>query len=78
MGINAGNISYFVGNGKTGCVMRRRDAMYMDNLVTLITDTPLCHHRRKARRTKAERELGLDRLITETLDVYRASGWGNA
>jgi hypothetical protein len=29
----------------------------------------------KAGRAKIEQEFGLDRLVEETLSVYRASGW---
>jgi glycosyltransferase involved in cell wall biosynthesis len=44
-------------------------------MATLITERDLCRRMGEAGRAKAEREFGLDRLISETLAVYRSAGW---
>ena len=44
-------------------------------MATLIDDDELCSRMGEAGRAKAEREFGLDRVISATLAVYRATGW---
>jgi len=44
-------------------------------MVTLITNRDLCRRMGEAGRATAEREFGLDRLVTETLAAYTAAGW---
>jgi hypothetical protein len=41
----------------------------------LIADRELCRRLGAAGRLKAEREFGLECLVSETLAVYRAAGW---
>jgi hypothetical protein len=41
----------------------------------LITDPNLCVEMGRAARIKAEREFGMERLVKETFEVYRSSGW---
>jgi hypothetical protein len=47
-------------------------------MATLITDRDLCRRMGAAGRIKAEREFSLDRLVADTLAVYRAIGWRDA
>jgi hypothetical protein len=44
-------------------------------MATLLTDRDLCRRMGEASRAKAEREFGLDRLVSETLAAYRTAGW---
>ena len=61
---------------KTGFVVPRGDdAALVERMATLIADRELCHRMGEAGRLKAEREFGLDRLVSETLAAYRAAGW---
>jgi glycosyltransferase involved in cell wall biosynthesis len=73
---DAGDVPRLVEDGKTGFVVRRGDdAKLVERIVTLITDPNLCHSMGQAGRVKAEREFGLDRLVSETFSAYRAAGW---
>ena len=73
---DAGDVPSLVENGKTGFVVRRGDdAMLLEKMSTLINDRDLCRQMGQAGRTKAERDFGLDRLVSETLATYRAAGW---
>lgn len=73
---DAGDVPSLVEDGKTGFVVRRGDdAMLLEKMSTLINDRDLCRQMGQAGRTKAERDFGLDRLISETLATYRAAGW---
>jgi glycosyltransferase involved in cell wall biosynthesis len=44
-------------------------------MATLLADRELCRRMGEVGRLKAEREFGLERLVSETLAVYRAVGW---
>lgn len=71
-----GDVPFLIENGKTGFTVPRDDeGALVSRLVTLIGDRNLCHQLGTAGRVKAEREFSLDRLVTETLNVYRAAGW---
>ena len=71
-----GDIPLLVENGKTGFVVPRSDEeALVTHIATLISNQDLCHRMGSAGRIKAEQEFGLDRLVTETLNVYRAVGW---
>jgi glycosyltransferase involved in cell wall biosynthesis len=73
---DVGDIPYLVDDGKTGFVVHRADdAALVARMATLISDIELCRQMGEAGRLKAEREFGLDRLVSETLAAYRASGW---
>ena len=71
-----GDTPCLVEDGKTGFVVSRGDdTMLVDRMATLIKDRELCNRMGEAGRAKAEREFGLDRVVSGTLAVYRASGW---
>jgi glycosyltransferase involved in cell wall biosynthesis len=73
---DVGDVPTLVENGKTGFIVRRGDDMMLaERMATLLTDRDLCWHMGEASRAKAEREFGLDRLISETLSAYRTAGW---
>lgn len=73
---DAGDVPSLIEDERTGFIVRRGDDVALvSRCVTLITDRDLCHRMGRAGRAKAEREFGLDRLVTETLAAYRAAGW---
>jgi glycosyltransferase involved in cell wall biosynthesis len=73
---DAGDVACLIDDGDTGFVVRRGDdEALVDRILRLITDRDLCRRMGEAGRSKAEREFGLDRLVAETLDSYRAFGW---
>jgi glycosyltransferase involved in cell wall biosynthesis len=72
----AGDIPNLIEDGKTGFVVRRDyGSALAERMARLITDSNLCADMGRAARAKAEREFGMDRLVTETFEVYRSSGW---
>ena len=74
--MDAGDIPSLVEDGKTGYVVSRGDNRgLVERMATLISDRELCQRMGEAGRAKAEREFGLDRLLSETFAVYRAGGW---
>lgn len=76
---DAGDVPYLVGDGKTGFVVRRGDdAALVERIATLIANRDLCRRMGEAARAKAEQEFGLNRLVSQTLDAYRAAGWKDA
>ncbi len=73
---DAGDAASLIDDGKTGFLVGRNDEQLLINRVqTLVQDRNLCCSMGKAARAKAEREFGLDRLVSNTLDVYCAAGW---
>jgi glycosyltransferase involved in cell wall biosynthesis len=73
---DVGDIPYLVEDGKTGFVVPRGDdSALVERMVKLITDQDLCRSMGEAGRAKAERDFGLDRLVSETLAAYRVAGW---
>jgi glycosyltransferase involved in cell wall biosynthesis len=73
---DAGDVSLLVEDGKTGFVVRRGDEeTFGQRVIQLMLDEELCHRMGVAARVIAEREFGLDHLVTRTLDAYRAAGW---
>lgn len=73
---DAGDVPYLVENGKTGYVVPRgNDSMLVEAMVTLISRYDLSCLMGDAGRRKAEKELGLNRLVSETLMTYGAAGW---
>lgn len=76
--METGDIPYLVDDGKTGFVVQQGDEMMLaERLSTLLGDATLRYRMGMAARTKAEREFGLDRLVSETLATYKALGWKN-
>jgi|SRR5688572_28770541 len=76
---DAGDVPHLIEEGKTGFVVRSDDeALLIERITTLIKDRSLCSRMGQAGRAKAELEFGLDRVVSETLDVYRAAGWKDA
>ncbi len=76
---DVGDVSNIVEDGKTGFVVPRNDqAMLVRHMATLIANPDLCRLMGEAGRAKAEREFGLDRLVSDTLAVYRSVGWKDA
>ena len=73
---NVGDVPFLVEDGRTGFVARcGEDATLAERITMLITNHDLCYRMGKSGRTRAEREFGLDRLVSETLAAYRAAGW---
>ncbi len=73
---DAGDVSHLVDDGKTGFVIRRgQDQELIERMMILIQNPSLCCRMGSAARLKAEREFGLDRLVSETLAAYRSTGW---
>ncbi len=73
---DVGETPQLVEDGKTGFVIPRANrALFTERLDLLIRDQKLCRRMGEAGRVKAEREFGLDRLVAETLEAYRAFGW---
>jgi glycosyltransferase involved in cell wall biosynthesis len=76
---DAGDVPCLIEDGKTGFVVPRGDeAALLARIITLMTDHDLCRRMGEAGRVKAERQFGLDRLVSETLAAYRAMGWKDA
>lgn len=73
--MDAGDIPYLVENGMTGFVVRQGDeATLVERVSQLLRDEELCIPMGLAARARAEREFKLERLISETLEVYRVVG----
>jgi len=76
---DAGDTAWIVEDQKTGFVISRGDdAALIDRMATLIGNRELCIRMGTASRERAEREFGLDDLVTRTLAAYRAAGWHDA
>ena len=72
----AGDIPDLVSEGVTGFVVPCGDDQALhDRLDSLVVDHELRARMGANARAKAEREFSLDRLVSETLDAYRALGW---
>jgi glycosyltransferase involved in cell wall biosynthesis len=73
---DVGDTPSIVDHRKTGFVVPRGDdAALVEHMAILIADRELCRRMGEAGRLKAEREFGLDCLVSETLAAYRAAGW---
>ena len=74
--MHAGDISSFVDDGKTGFVVQQGDHMMLvQRILELLQNYSLCVQMGTAARDRAEREFGIERLVKETLEVYRKVGW---
>lgn len=73
---DVGDVPYLIDDGKTGFIVPRQDETVLANRMTmLLADRELSRRMGEAGRIKAEREFTLERLLSETLAVYRAEGW---
>ena len=73
---DAGDVPYLIDDGKTGYIVpRQNETELADRMATLLADPELSRRMGEAGRIKAERDFSLERLISETLAVYRAEGW---
>ncbi len=73
---DVGDVGSLVEDGKTGFVVgSENDELLLKRTARLIEDQNLCCSMGKAGRAKAEREFGLDRLVSSTFAAYRAAGW---
>lgn len=73
---DVGDVRELVRNGATGFVVPAADdRIFADRLAALIADRELAERMGSAGREYAERNFGLDRLVSETLEVYRKAGW---
>lgn len=73
---DVGDIPFLVEDEKSGFVIPRGDeSTFAQRVLQLLSDDELCHRMGLAARAKAEREFGLARLVSETLDAYKAAGW---
>jgi glycosyltransferase involved in cell wall biosynthesis len=74
--MDAGDIPFLVEDGRTGFVVRRGDeGAFGQRVMQLLSDENLCRSMGLAARAKAERQFGLDRVVSETLEAYKAAGW---
>jgi glycosyltransferase involved in cell wall biosynthesis len=77
--MRAGDIPFIVEDGKTGFVVPQDDEKtFAARALQLLSDNELCFRMGSAARAKAEREFRLERLVSETLSVYKAAGWKDA
>ena len=76
---DVGDVNSLVENGVTGFVVSRQDeAAFADRIATVVTSRSICARMGRAARAKAEKELSIERLVTETLNVYRNNGWSDS
>jgi len=76
---DAGDVPSLVEDGRTGFIVPRGDNEKLcSRMVTLMKDHDLCRTMGEAGRVQAERLFGLDRVVSETFDAYRAMGWHEA
>jgi glycosyltransferase involved in cell wall biosynthesis len=72
---DVGDAPRLVEDGKTGFVVPcGDDAMLVERMATLLNDYELCKRMGEAGRANAEREFGLDRMVSNTLAVYQTAG----
>jgi glycosyltransferase involved in cell wall biosynthesis len=73
---DAGDIPLLIDDGQTGFVVARDDDVaLLERIATLIADIDRCRVMGKAARARAERTFSLNRLVDDTLHVYRGCGW---
>jgi glycosyltransferase involved in cell wall biosynthesis len=76
---DAGDVPLLVDDGATGFVVSRQDDnAFVARLETLVENGIACSAMGRAGRVKAEREFGLQRLVTETFAAYKAAGWNDS
>ncbi|MDF0677234.1 MAG: glycosyltransferase family 4 protein [Nitrospira sp.] len=75
--MEAGEIPYLIEDGKMGYVVPQDDEVsFVERMSQLLDDNELCLRMGLAAYEKAKREFTLDRLVSDTLTVYRSAGWG--
>jgi glycosyltransferase involved in cell wall biosynthesis len=73
---DTGDVSAIMEEGKTGFIVPPgNDGKLIERLTALIGNRELCRRMGYAARDKAEREFGLNRLLSETFAAYEAAGW---
>jgi glycosyltransferase involved in cell wall biosynthesis len=76
---DVGDVGSLIDDGKNGFVVQPEDeGALLDRVLALLKDRALCRRMGEAARAKAERQFGMDRVVSETLDAYRAAGWRDA
>lgn len=74
--MKAGEIPYLVEDGRTGFVVPQGDeTIFVKRVAQLFSDGGLCSRMGTAAREKAQHAFTLERLVSETLAIYRAVGW---
>jgi glycosyltransferase involved in cell wall biosynthesis len=73
---DSGDVPLLVDHNRTGFVVRNGDdGALVESLQTILKNRALGCAMGRAGRLKAEQEFGLDRLVSETLNAYKAAGW---
>ena len=76
--MDAGDIPVLIDNGKTGFVVPQGDQeSLIQRILELLQNHSTCLQMGTAAREKAEREFGIERLVKETMEVYREVGSRN-
>jgi glycosyltransferase involved in cell wall biosynthesis len=71
-----GDVPDLIADGESGFIVDPEDdGALTDRLERLLSDDALAARMGRSARAVAEREFGLDRLVAQTLDAYRAAGW---
>ena len=71
-----GDVPLLLADDTIGFVVPCDDpALLITRMTTLLSQPELCQRMGAAARAKAEQLFSLDRLVSETLAVYRAAGW---
>jgi glycosyltransferase involved in cell wall biosynthesis len=71
-----GDVPDLVENDVSGFVVPREDeVLFAERLGQLLSDRALCQRMGENARQRAEKEFSLDRLVAQTLSIYRAVGW---
>jgi len=73
---DVGDIPFLIRDGNTGFLVEREDhATLTRKMGMLLKHTDLCRRMGEAGRSRAEKEFGMDRVVSETLEAYAAAGW---
>jgi len=76
---SVGDVGALVEDGRTGFVVPvNEDAALADRMAILIGSREMAARMGAAAAARARAEFGVDRLVTETLAVYRSLGWPGA
>ena len=73
-----GDVPHLVEHGVTGFLVPPDGGRELSqSLAALLGNHELCVSMGRAARARAEREFGLDRLVGDTLHIYRSAGWSD-
>ncbi len=73
---DVGDIPFLIEDGKTGFLVSREDHVTLtQKMAVLLKDIDLCRRMGEVGRSRVEKEFGMDRVVSETLDVYSSAGW---